>query len=521
MFDIYIFGDIIMAQMVKTNEKIGQLIYQVRQQRGLTQAEFARKLGTSQSAVNRMENGKQNMSLETIARISDVLKKPLITVSGQATNLRVKGGGKLSGTVETKTAKNSAVALLCASLLNKGTTRLLRVPQIEEVYRIIEVLESLGVKVRWYGGSNLEIKPPEKLKINQINEGAAKRTRSVIMLAGVLMHEFKEFKIPYAGGCKLGKRSIQAHIYALEDFGLNTVVKTARYHMKVSRSAGPTTTVLYEMGETPTENALFAAARMPGKSTIRLASSNYNIQDVCHFLKKLGIKVSGIGTSDLVIEGQSNIRKNVSYSIGEDPIDAMFFLTAGVVTNSKLTVARCPIDFLEVELLKLEKMGLKIQRSKQYLSENNHTKLSDVTVYPHNGSLVALEDKIHPLPYPGLLPDNLSFFVPIASVAKGTTLIHDWMYENRAIYFTEMSKLSSNVELVDAHRVYVHGKTNFTPGDVTCPPALRPAAILLIGMLAAKGTSTLRNVYSINRGYEKVASRLNDLGADIEIMHEL
>ncbi len=507
--------------MVKTNEKIGQLIYQVRQQRGMTQADFARKLGTSQSAVNRMEKGKQNMSLETIARISDVLKKPLITVSGQATNFRVRGGQKLSGTVQTKTAKNSAVALLCASLLNKGTTRLLRVPRIEEVYRIIEVLESIGVHVRWYGGNNLEIKPPAKLDIGSINDDAAKRTRSVIMLAGALMHEAKEFKIPYAGGCKLGKRSIQAHIYALEDFGLQINVKTARYHMKVNRKAGPAETVLYEMGETPTENALLAAARMPGTSTIKLASSNYNIQDVCHFLKKLGIKVSGIGTSTITVEGRPSIRKNVTYSIGEDPIDSMFFITAAVATNSKLTVARCPIDFLEVELLKLEKMGLKIERSAYYLSENKHTALSDITIYPHSGSLTALEDKIHPLPYPGLLPDNLSFFVPIASMAKGTTLIHDWMYENRAIYFTEMSKLGSNIELVDAHRVYVRGKTNFTPGDITCPPALRPAAILLIGMLGAKGTSTLRNVYSINRGYEKIAHRLNDLGADIEIMHDL
>ncbi|CAN5610424.1 UDP-N-acetylglucosamine 1-carboxyvinyltransferase [soil metagenome] len=425
---------------MSTNEKIGELIHQVRQQRGLTQAEFARKLSTSQSAVNRMEKGKQNLSLETIARISDVLKKPLITVTGQATNLRVFGGRKLSGTVETKTAKNSAVALLCGSLLNKGTTRLLKAPRIEEVYRIIEVLESLGVHVRWYDGNNLEIKPPQKLNISAINESAAKRTRSVIMLAGVLMHEFKEFKIPYAGGCKLGKRSVQAHLYTLEDFGVSTDVKTGRYIMKVSRKAGPTESVLYEMGETPTENALFAATRMSGESVIKLASSNYNIQDVCQFLKKLGVKVSGIGTSNLIIEGVTSINKNISYTIGEDPIDSMFFITAAVTTNSRLTINRCPIEFLEVELMKLEKMGLKIKRSAIYYSDNKHTKLSDVTIFPHNGSLVALEDKVHPLPYPGLLPDNLSFFVPIAAVAKGRTLIHDWMYENRAIYKPSQNK---------------------------------------------------------------------------------
>ncbi|MDZ7744663.1 MAG: UDP-N-acetylglucosamine 1-carboxyvinyltransferase [Candidatus Saccharibacteria bacterium] len=503
-----------------TNEKIGQLIYQVRQERSMTQASFAKKLGTSQSAVNRIEHGKQNLSLETLGRISDVLQKPIITISGQSINFRVEGGSELRGTVQTKTAKNSAVALLCASLLNKGTTKLLKVPRIEEVNRIIEVLQSIGVQIKWFGHNSLEIKRPEKLKLDGINNTAARRTRSVIMLAGALMHESKEFKIPYAGGCKLGKRSIQAHIYALEDFGLQTKVKTGYYHM-TRKNSSPADVVLYEMGETPTENILLAAARTKGKSHIRMAPSNYNIQDLCHFLRKLGVRIDGIGTPQLTVEGVPEIRKNISYTIGEDPVDTMFFIAAAVATNSKITITRCPIDFLEIEILKLEKMGLKIDRSETYTSENHHTKLADLTVYKHNGKLTAPVDKIHPLPYPGLLPDNLPFFVPIAAVAKGDTLLHDWMYENRAIYFTELSRLGANVELIDAHRVYVKGPTKFVSGDVTCPPALRPAAILLIGMLAADGLSVLRNVYSINRGYENIAARLQGLGANITTLHEI
>lgn len=507
--------------MTTNNQKIGALIYQVRQQRGMTQAELAKMLETSQSAVNRIEKGKQNLSLDTIARISDVLQRPIISVTGQTTNLKIHGGRKLSGSITTKTAKNSAVALLCASLLNKGTTKLLRVPRIEEVFRIVEVLESTGVKIKWYGENNLEIKPPEKLDLSNINLQSAIKTRSVIMLAGSLLHEFREFNIPYAGGCKLGKRSVQAHLYMLQDFGVQTEVKEGHYHMKVSKKAGPAETVLYEMGDTPAENALMAAARMNGTSEIKFAPSNYNVQEVGFFLRKLGVKVSGIGGPHLTIEGRPYIKKNISYAVGEDPIDSMFFITAAVATNSKLIVKNSPIDFLEIELMKLERMGLKIKRSETFKSENGAINLVDITIYPHNGNLVSLADKIHPLPYPGLLPDNLSFFVPIAALADGQTLIHDWMYENRAIYFTEMSKLGANVELVDAHRVFIHGKTTFTPADITCPPALRPAAILLIGMLGAKGKSILRNVYSINRGYENIAKRLNDLGADIEIMHEL
>lgn len=505
--------------MLTTNEKIGQLIYQIRQDRRLTQAEFARKLGTSQSAVNRIEHGRQNLSLETLGRISDVLNKPLISIAGQSTNFRVEGGHELKGTVETKTAKNSAVALLCASLLNKGKTKLLKVPRIEEVNRIIEVLVSMGVKVTWYGGNNLEIKPPAKLSLDKLDVASARRTRSVIMLAGPLMHEFKSFKIPYAGGCKLGKRSVQAHLYGLEEFGVSTDVKIGYYHMSVAQKS-PEKVVMYEMGETPVENLLMAAARQSNTVAIHQASSNYNVQDLCHFLTKLGVKITGIGSSRMSVTGTTNINKNVTYTIGEDPVDSMFFIAAAVATNSELTITRCPIEFLELELLKLEKMGLKFKLSREYFSDNHHTKLVDLTVYKHD-VLIAPDDKVHPLPAPGLLPDNLPFFVVIAAVCRGRTLIHDWMYENRAIYFTELSRLGASVELIDAHRVYVSGPSTFTSADVTCPPALRPAAILLIGMLCANGTSILRNVYSINRGYEDIAERLNRIGAQINVVHEL
>jgi UDP-N-acetylglucosamine 1-carboxyvinyltransferase len=132
-----------------------------------------------------------------------------------------------------------------------------------------------------------------------------------------------------------------------------------------------------------------------------------------------------------------------------------------------------------------------------------------------------LTDKIHSLPFPGLNADNLPYFVPIASVIKGRTLIHDWMYENRAIYYTEMSKIGAQIELADPHRVYITGATKFSPADVVCPPALRPASLLLIGMMAANGISMLRNIYTIQRGYEDLAERLNSLGASITVLHEM
>lgn len=507
--------------MSETNVKIGQLIARLRQERGLTQAEFARRLSTSQSAVNRMEHGKQNLSMETLARISDALNKQLIALSGSATNLRIEGGHELKGEITLKTSKNAAVGLLCASLLNYGVTKFLSFPKIEEVYRIIEVLESIGVQVKWVNGSDLEVRRPARLKLDKLNADSARKTRSVLMLIGSLLHDTKEFKIPYAGGCKLGARTVEPHLFALDTFGVSIVAGRGNYLVTVNKKA-PGRIALYESGDTVTENTLFAAARTPDETTIEFASANYAIQDVCFFLQKLGVKIDGVGNTKLKVRGVQFIKKNVTYALAEDPIEAMFFVSAAVTTNSEITIRRVPIEFMALELLKLKKMGLKFDLTERYKARNGQTDLVDLTIHKHNGSLRALVDKLHPNIFPaGMNADNLPYFVPVCGVANGRTLIHDWMYENRAIYYTEMTKVGMNVELADPHRLYVTGPTKFTRADVVCPPALRPASLLLIGMLAASGISMLRNVYTINRGYEDLAERLNTLGAHITIIHDI
>jgi UDP-N-acetylglucosamine 1-carboxyvinyltransferase len=166
-------------------------------------------------------------------------------------------------------------------------------------------------------------------------------------------------------------------------------------------------------------------------------------------------------------------------------------------------------------------MGVSFTTSERYKAQNGVIDLVDLTVHKHNGKLQALADKLHPNLWPGLNADNLPYFVPIAALLNGRTLIHDWMYENRALYYTEMTKVGMNVELADPHRLFVVGPTKFNRADVVCPPALRPASLLLIGMLVAEGVSTLRNVYTINRGYEDLAERLNSLGANIQVFHEI
>lgn len=497
-------------------QHIGSRITQVRESAGLTQSDLAKKIKTTQSAIARIESGKQNVSSDMIKKISKALNKNLLTPTPGSMNIEIHGGKKISGTIETNTSKNGAVGLLCASLLNKGKTTLRHMPKIEEVYRLIEVLESIGVKVEWQG-CDIVITPPKTYNLKNIDVEAARKTRSIVMFIGPLMHQLKKFSLPQSGGCKLGSRTVRPHFYALENFGVS--IETTNDSFKVSSTPKcPSEIILYESGDTVTENTLLAAALSPCTTTIKYASANYMVQELCAFLAACGVHIEGVGTTTLVVQGLAHINTDITYTLAEDPTDSMFFIATALVTHSAITITRCPIEFLELELLVLEKMGLKYSRSHTYLSHNGITKLVDLSLKV--STLTASAEKIHARPYPGLNADNLPFFAVIATVAHGQTLIHDWMYEKRAIYFTELDKLGAETVLADPHRIYINGPSKLRANELVCPPALRPATILLIAMLGASGRSVLRNIYSINRGYENLVERLSSLGASINYLEE-
>jgi UDP-N-acetylglucosamine 1-carboxyvinyltransferase len=495
-------------------QKIGYFIKELRESRGMTQEEFAKELETSQSSIPRMEKGEQNFTTELLLKISKVLDHKLVCIN-DSIDFQVNGGKKLSGSIKTNFSKNGSVGLLCASLLNKGITTLHGIARIEEVNRVIEILESIGVQVKWTDQNTVIINPPKEFKLQNINVTSAVKTRSVVMLMGPLIHLFPNFKLPHAQGCNLGKRTIAAHTYAFEDLGVKIKTTATNYEITTNKLK-PSNIVMYESGDTACENVLTAVSKIEGITNISFASANYMVQEVCFFLEALGVKIDGIGTSTLTVHGIKEINKNIEYWNSEDPIESMMFISACVITESELTITRCPIDFLALELEKMKRMGLKYKILKNYLSYNGRTKLVDIKISP--SKLVALSDKIHSNPYPGINIDNLPFFVLIAIKAKGQTMIHDWVYDNRAIYFTELNRLGANVTLADPHRVYIQGGTPLKPTQVVCPPALRPSMVILISMLAAHGTSILRNVYMINRGYEEIAERLNSIGADIKIL---
>lgn len=426
---------------------------------------------------------------------------------------RIEGGKKLHGSVEATSGKNSPLALIYATLLIRGKSSFSNMSHVDDVIKLLRLLETIGVKVEWKSDSVVEIDATLPLKMEKIDQKLCRAMRISLLFFGALAAREKQYRVYKSGGCKLGARSIKPHTLALEQFGIQVVSKNEYYEVKNSplKSAY---VVMYESGDTTTENAIMAAVLATGKTTLKMASANYQIQDLCHFLVKAGAKIKGIGTTTLEIEGVKSLKPVKNYEIIPDPVDAMAWIALAVTTKSPLTVKNCSLEFLELELEKLRVMGQKFRLINERLQGTGRFRVADIVLEP--SSLKALTDKIYGRPFPGLNIDSLPFFVPIATQAKGQTLIHDWAYENRALYSLEFQKFGANVILMDPHRLLVQGPTKLVGNESVCPPAIRPGMAILIAMIAAKGKSTLRSVGPVERAYDNLMERLQSIGVRIE-----
>lgn len=426
---------------------------------------------------------------------------------------RIEGGKKLHGTVEATSGKNSPVALILATLLIKGKTSFANMSRVDEVIKLVSLLETIGVKSKWKSDAELELDTTGPLHLDKIDKKMCSAMRISLLFFGALSQREKSYRVYKSGGCKLGARSIKPHTLALEQFGVNVVSKDEYYEVHNAPLKGAYV-VMYESGDTTTENAIMASVLASGKTTLKMASANYQIQDLCHFLVKAGAKIKGIGTTTLEIDGVKALKPVKKYEIIPDPVDAMAWIALAVTTKSHLTVKNCSLEFLELELEKLRVMGQKFTLTNVRLQGTGRFRVADIVLEP--SALKALADKIYGRPFPGLNIDSLPFFVPIATTAKGQTLVHDWAYENRALYSLEFQKFGANVILMDPHRLLVQGPTKLMGNESVCPPAIRPGMAILIAMIAASGTSILRNVGPIERAYDNLMGRLQKLGVKIE-----
>ncbi len=429
---------------------------------------------------------------------------------------KVEGGHTLAGTIRTTSGKNAPIAILCGALLVKGTSTFTGIAHIEELERLLELFVSIGVTVVWEDTNTLSV-DATTISVKGIDKTACGRMRISLLLMGALAAREQQFTLYKSAGCKLGKRTIRPHILALQNLGIEVESTEETYEVNASALAGATI-IMDESGDTATENAILGAVLAPGETVIKFASANYMVQDLCYFLVDAGAKIEGIGTTTLRITGVDTLQANNTYAAMPDPVDAMAWLSLAVTTKSPLIIERCPLEFLELEMEKMKLMGQKFVLHNERMSDSGYFRLADIEVVPSD--LVALSDKLSCRPFPGLNIDALPLFLPMLTQATGQTLVHDWVYENRAIYYTELNKLGAKVILMDPHRVLVQGPEGLIGNEIVAPDAIRPAMAVLIAMIAAKGKSTLRNIYPIERAYEGIVERLTAVGVNITRVEE-
>jgi UDP-N-acetylglucosamine 1-carboxyvinyltransferase len=425
----------------------------------------------------------------------------------------VEGGKKLHGAITVGAGKNSPIAILCATLLVHGKVTFKTMPHISEVEGVLTLLKSIGVVYEWHGKDTLTVDTTGPLTLETIDQKICAKLRVSLLLLGALAHREKKYKLYKSGGCRLGNRTVRPHLHALSKYGVQ-VESLATHYAVTNEPLKAADVVMSEAGDTATENAILGAVLAPGTSTIRFASANYMVQDLCHFLVAAGAKIDGIGTSTLTIRGVKALKPVKEYVFMPDPVDAMAWISLAVATKSELTIKNCAYDFLTLELEQLSIMGQTFTLSRMRKYGTGKFTVCDITIHSV-ATLKALPDKLHAIPYPGINADNIPLFVPILTRARGSTLIHDWMFENRAIYYVELQKLGANVMLLDPHRALVTGPTALVGNEIVCPPGIRPGMAILIAMIAAKGKSVLRNANPVERAYEDVVGRLQSIGVTI------
>jgi UDP-N-acetylglucosamine 1-carboxyvinyltransferase len=409
------------------------------------------------------------------------------------------GQKKLKGSIDVRGSKNAATPVLAATLLTKDECVLTNLPLIEDVFRMVEILESMGAKIEWIKKRTLKIKN-DKIDPAKMDLHAVRKMRSSILLFGSLSARFPKFKMPCPGGCVIGARPMDTHFDALYKLGVDVVEKDGFFQVSAQkRKSGPV--VLKEFSVTGTENALMLASSLPGKTTIKIAAAEPHVQNLCELLVKMGAKITGIGSHTLEITGAKKLR-GAKHEIIPDFNEAATFLILGVATRSPITVNNAVEKHLDLVLEKLKEFGADFK-----------IKGSSIQVVPAK-KLVSIK-KVETRTYPGIPTDVQSLFGVLATQAQGDTFIFDTLYEGRFNYVSELEKMGARATVLNPHQMLIHGPAHLQ-GTTIKSFDLRAGAALIIAALSAKGKTIIHDAYQVDRGYERIEERLMKLGADIK-----
>jgi len=411
----------------------------------------------------------------------------------------IEGSHSLKGEVEIQGYKNSAGAVLAACLLSNEKSMIDNLPLCSDVLNEIEILKKMGAKINWLSKRKIEI-DPENIDPEKIPEDLFQKMRISVLFIGPLLAKFKKLKVPHPGGDKIGLRPITTHLEAFEEFGIKVKERGGFYYFEAPKKLKGKRIVLREFSVTATENLMMLAAKAEGKTKIEIAAAEPQVQDLGRFLEKMGVKIKGLGTHTIEIEGRKKL-KGAEFKISPDLIEAATFFVAFAITGGEGEIKNVNPEHLSIFLKKMKEIGVnfEVKNKEIFVKKSRNLKAT----------------KIQVLPYPGFLTD----LQPLASVlltqAEGKSLIHEPLYENRFQYLHELRKMGADIEITDPHRAIIFGKTQLIGNKINSTD-IRSGAALVLAALAAKGESVIEGIEQIDRGYENFDGKLRKLGAKIE-----
>ncbi|MEK7147124.1 MAG: UDP-N-acetylglucosamine 1-carboxyvinyltransferase [Patescibacteria group bacterium] len=413
----------------------------------------------------------------------------------------IKGGKPLEGEISVRGSKNAALPIIAATILTNEPVYLDNLPLIGDVFTMLKILQSMGSEQKWLGERRLVIKN-NNLDPLRLDQCLVKKIRASVLLIGPMLARFKKIKLTNPGGCHIGSRPLDTHIEAFKSIGakVDFEQEETSYFFELLQPSS-FSVALKEQSVTATENMMMFFAFQDNPAEIQIAAAEPHIWDLGRFLETFGVKIEGLGTSGLKIKGSSKLApRNYIYPIIPDYIEAGTFLVLGAAVAKRLIIKNFPVSHLESVLQKAADFGV------NYEIKNNES----VTV-----ALSKLKSaNIKTQTYPGFPTDLQSPFSVLATRAEGDSLIFDTLYEGRLKYIDELKKMGARARIIDSHQALISGPVELKGAEIQSLD-LRSGAVMVIAALAAKGDSVLHNIEQIDRGYEKLEERLQNLGADI------
>ena len=417
----------------------------------------------------------------------------------------IEGGFPIKGTVRASGNKNAALPCIAATLLTSAPVVLRNIPDIEDVQVMFDILRFLGATVERRGRNVWQVTAPDGLR-SEVPAGQANRIRAAILFAGPLLARTGRAVLAPPGGDVIGRRRLDTHFLALEELGAKVEIN-GQYTFSAARLIGADI-FLDEASVTATENAIMSAALAEGTTILRNAASEPHVQDLCLMINAMGGKVSGIGSNILSIEGSQQLH-GADFAIGPDFMEIGSFIGLAAVTRGELTIENVQPNDLRMMRIAFARLGIQWQ-------------LQGTTLHVPAGQAMAVNPdlggqipKIDDAPWPGFPPDLTSIITVIATQVEGTVLVHEKMFESRMFFVDKLIGMGARIILCDPHRAVVSGPSKLN-GTTLVSPDVRAGMAMLIAAMCAQGTSTIHNVYQIERGYECLTERLTALGAHIK-----